>query len=375
MQEVFLDEYPVEEPVTLTLTGTYLDDEGVEHEIKVTKVLDPFINPEIIITSAERDTGNPDIIYYSAEIKTNSADELEVMVEVEATDVVCASDGPFTFSSDASLNQYIIANGSAEHYTLMTMTGSYTVGGETRKVTATADIDPISLSIPPTLTITRARLNDIVDYSEAKVEFRYSVELNSASSIHMTAVLLNELNEIIAVDSEFDFTNNTDYWGTLTPSLTGTEKVLTVKVTGTYQEDGVDKTIVATRDVTITFQPDYLDTGGEVLSNPYGEGTMEAWVEFTPRDDDPHLSLYDVQLEYFLVHWYDEFDNELSYIQIPVEQFSRSTEYGGFSFICNQSIICPDDAATVRFEAYLYDVNSEKKWNALSDQIIVYYFG
>ena len=252
---VYVAGYPGEHDLELTLTGTYLDADGVEQKIEAVCDVPEFRPPEITITSAKRNAANPNEIVYSAEIFMRSAEALTVTVNASADDVSFATDGPFTFTADAELtDQTLLALDSVSTDLVLTLTGSYELDGETFEISDSAEVPAYHPFVAPTLTIDSARLLMM----EETFVYSYTVALNDAASMDVTALFEYEelgSDEWFTVNSSTDGPYNHTVSGStgnivFTPPEPVGEYRVELTLTGTYLDaDGVEQKIEAVCDV------------------------------------------------------------------------------------------------------------------------------
>ena len=241
------------EAVTLTLTGTYLE-KGEEKTLTVTQTLDvPFEAPVLTVTGAELTGPGSNQLRYQYEVNLNSAETLRVTASVQSDDgAELGADGLFEHSaSEASPEQAIALTWTQRPASLtLILTGTYLEQGEEKTVTVSQTLE-VPAFTEPVLEITEAAVNDA---DVTPLRYRYRVTLNSAESLEVTATVSADNGESLGADGPYTHTESESSpdrsavldWSTRPASVTLT-------LTGTYTEDGEEKTVTVTRTLELPF--------------------------------------------------------------------------------------------------------------------------
>ena len=265
--EVASDEYPTEFPVTLTLTGSYLDKDGAEQTLTVTKVLEGFASPELWVLSANRDSTDPDLIRWSGELWTNDAEQLELYVSIGTETDVIATEGPFSYTDHAELTDRTIrADGYAEEELILTVTGSYELYGKTREVHDYGYVDAIPFEAPEIIPLSVER------GAGGTVLYEFGVNLNSAAKLDVTAYFYDGGgNQIYRTDAPIECGGYGPYSGSCVPGAAAVR----IRLEGEYEHLGAKAYVEAWDDVPIP-AVDPTITGLRAVVNDF-----ESWSEAT----------------------------------------------------------------------------------------------
>ena len=269
-------EYP--ETVTLTLTGTYTE-KGETKNLTASQTLpvpeQPFIAPALTIRSAALTADSVSPLVYTYQVELNSAENLRVSaVLTDETGARLGADGPFDHGADGISPARSAAFGWTDYpaSVTLTLTGTYEEKGETKTLTASRTLTvPERPFTAPTLAIASAELTtDTV----TPLVYTYQIELNSAESLHVTAVITDEDGTWVGTDGPYDHTA-----GGMSPTrsagLSWDEfpEALTLTLTATYTEKGATRSLTAARTLSVP-QPEEPFTA-PVLSIAFAELTAE----------------------------------------------------------------------------------------------------
>ena len=251
-------DYP--ETLTLTLTGTYTE-KGETKTLTATQTLSvpeqPFTAPTLSIQSAELTADTVTPLNYTYQIELNSADSLQVSAVIaDENGTQVGTDGPYDHTADGTSPARSAALSWTDYPSALTLTltGTYTEKGETKKLTATQ-----TLSVPeqpftaPTLSIQFAELTaDTV----TPLNYTYQIALNSADSLQVTAAVTDENGTQLGTDGPYDHTaDGTSPTRSAALSWTDYPSTLTLTLTGTYTEKGETKTLTASQTLSVPEQP------------------------------------------------------------------------------------------------------------------------
>ena len=250
--------YP--ETLTLTLTGTYTE-KGETKTITASRTLAvpelPFVAPTLEITAASLADGTVTPLTYGYSVTLNSAGDLRVSAAVTTgSGEAVGSDGPFTHTaSEASPSHSVPLSWSVYPETLtLTLTGTYTEKGETKTITASRTLAVPELPfVAPTLEITAASL---ADGTVTPLTYGYSVTLNSAGDLRVSAAVTTGSGEAVGSDGPFTHTASEASPSHSVPlSWSAYPETLTLTLTGTYTEKGETKTVTVSRNLPVPELP------------------------------------------------------------------------------------------------------------------------
>ena len=237
--------------VTLTLTGTYLEN-GEEKTLTVIRTLDvPFEAPVLTVTEAVLSGPAANQLRYQYEVNLNSAEKLRVTASVQSdAGAELGSDGPFEHSiSEASPEQDIALTWTERPGSVtLILTGTYLEQGEEKTVTVSQTLE-VPAFTEPVLEITEAAVNDA---DVTPLRYRYRVTLNSAESLEVTATVSADNGESLGADGPYTHTESESSparsaalrWSTRPSSVT-------LILVGTYTENGAQKNIYASRTLNV----------------------------------------------------------------------------------------------------------------------------
>ena len=360
--EVASDEYPPEFPVTLTLTGSYLDKDGAEQTLTVTKVLEGFASPELWVLSANRDSTDPDLIRWSGELWTNDAEQLELYVSIGTETDVIATEGPFSYTDHAELTDRTIrADGYAEEELLLTVTGSYELYGKSREVHDYGYVDAIPFEAPEIIPLSVER------GAGGTVLYEFGVNLNSAAKLDVTAYFYDGGgNQIYRTDAPIECGGYGPYSGSCVPG----NAAVRIRLEGEYEHLGskayveawddvpilaVDPTITGLRAVVNDFESwseatlsysYHLDTGtasnvrvkaaltgtgGRAVSDEQPETSFSASDDFAATVSPLYLAEIDDSVNVTLTCTYEQQGTAGSFTQTVTVPISMKPAYFGFS--------------------------------------------
>ena len=239
--------------VTLTLTGTYLEN-GEEKTLTVIRTLDvPFEAPVLTVTEAVLSGPAANQLRYQYEVNLNSAEKLRVTASVQSdAGSELGSDGPFEHSiSEASPEQDIALTWTERPGSVtLILTGTYLEQGEEKTVSVSQVLE-VPAFTAPVLEIIEAAVNGA---DLTPLRYRYQVTLNSAETLEVSAEVTADNGERLGADGPYTHTESESApdhsaaldWSTRPASVTLT-------LTGTYTEDGEEKTLTVTQTLDVPF--------------------------------------------------------------------------------------------------------------------------
>ena len=250
--------------VTLTLTGTYTE-HGEEKTVTVTKTLSVskpgFTAPTLDIADTVLMETDVMMLSYRYEFTLNSAERIQVSAAISSeAGVRLGTDGPYTHtaSGTSSTHNARLSWTSRPSAVILTLTGSYMENGEQKTVTASK-----TLTVPdppfeaPRLSIAGASLNGV---SVTPLSYSYQVTLNSAKEMQVSAVVTANDGTRLNTDGPYTHTaSGTSPTHSVRLSWSSRPSTVTLTLTGTYTENGVQKTVTASK---------LLDVSPEVFDPP-----------------------------------------------------------------------------------------------------------
>lgn len=218
---------------------------------------EPPVGPALSILSCELNGTNVSPIRYRYETALGEAESMEVTAEIrdEAGNLL-GTDGPWSHSRTESSPERETAlsweNRPAE--ITLTLTGSYTENGEEKQLTVSQTLAvPEQTFTAPTLTVTDAKLQAP---DGTPLRWQYELQLNSAESLEVTAQITDESGSVLADDGPFLHTSSESSPERET-ALTWAARPnrITLTLTGSYLEDGQQKTVTASQTVAVPELP------------------------------------------------------------------------------------------------------------------------
>lgn len=246
--------------VTVTLTGTYTE-KGVVKTLTAARTLampqQPFTAPTLSISAAVLDSVEITLLTLRYQLTLNSASSMRVSAVVtDNTGSVLGTAAADTLSSSGVYGRAIPLNLPVSYRpsTLtVKLTGEYSERGVTKTVTSTTTVSvPASNFVEPAIAITYTYIDDL---DASPLTCSYTVTLNSAGSVSVTAVMQDDRGNVLGsagpfVHTEsgpyrciFDLVYTMGYW----PS---TGRLI---LTATYTQNGVTKTVTAVKSMEIPF--------------------------------------------------------------------------------------------------------------------------
>ena len=256
--------------VTLTLTGSYTEN-GSTKTVTAAQTLtvpaEPFTAPTLRIVSASLNGSDVTPLSCSYQVTLNSAQSMQVRASVSSqAGANLGSAGPYSHSaSGTSPTRSIPLSWTTRPTSVtLTLTGTYTENGSTKTVTATQTLPvPAEPFTPPTLRIVSASLNgsDVTPLSCS-----YQVTLNSAASLQVSAEVRSEAGLSLGSAGAFSHSSSGVSPSRSIPlSWTTRPSAVTLTLTGTYTENGQNKTVTATQTLTVP-DPPFTDPTLEIVN-------------------------------------------------------------------------------------------------------------
>ena len=218
---------------------------------------EPFTAPKLAIVSASLSASDAHVLNYTYTVTLNSAKSMKVTAAV-TTDggAQVGSGGPFDHSSSGTSSARTINMSWSTWPASVTLklTGTYQEKGVTKTLTAAKTLTvPEEPFTAPKLAIASAEL----DTADAHIlNYTYTVTLNSAASMTVTAAVTSDGGEEVGSDGPFDHTDSgTSPAKTINMSWSTWPTSVTLELTGTYQEKGVTKTLTAKQPLPVPEEP------------------------------------------------------------------------------------------------------------------------
>ena len=339
----------------LTISGTYERD-GASYEIQDSMPVDEIVfeEPSLILTDLERGANANDVVY-SFDVTYNSAPSMEVVARFySAADELIYTAAAVNCEGQESFGPFTVDTGSLTSYVVLT--GTYAYLGNTHTLTASGTLP--SPFRAPTIQDFYAEAPPCTDPSNPEIFYKYYLDLGDADQVSLTVQVVGN-GTVVATDGP-EVRTATDYYDGAFPATVpdGLDR-LTVRITGVYLQDGVEKTITDSMDVSLVMEPTYFDSGGEALLEGGGSSAyLELWVEFTPDVHDPHRENYDFEVTEMIANWYDDGGNLLSSSKVTDNPAADVTvEYvdSSYSFEYKGSTSKPDAAVQCSVEFRIRD--------------------
>ena len=262
------------------------------------------------------------MLNYSYTVTLNSAASMSVTAEVTADDGASVGSGsPYshTASGTSPVRDLTMSWSSWPTTLTLTLTGTYEEKGVTKTLTASASVPvPEEPFTDPTITITYMDLGDIEEFAGNDLTYAYTVDLGSASSMTVSAVVTDENEFHMGQDDDRSFTASGGHEGPIELEF-DTGIYVTLTLTGTYEEKGVTKTVTATKTSPVTLAPDLFEGEGRV---ELGTSMIYYYGLFIPRFADPHISAYDFEVVGFTVHWTDDAETDYGTADLTADAIS-----------------------------------------------------
>ena len=241
--------------LTLTVTGSYREEDG-ERSVSVTQTVDlPFEAPVLTLTEAALSGAGSNVLGYRYELRLNSAESLQVTAHLE-TDIGAdlGTDGPYDHSDSgtAPAHDVVLVWTARPAAVTLTLTGVYTEQGQEKTITVSQTLEVLPYTAP-TLTITEANLNGT---AVTPLRYKYQVTLNSAERMEVRATVRGNTGESLGSDGPYTHTAS-ESAPEHSAALRWSERPssLTLTLTGSYWEDGVQKTVTASKTLNVPAPP------------------------------------------------------------------------------------------------------------------------
>ena len=346
----------------LTISGTYERD-GTTYEIQDSMPVEEIVfeEPSLILTDLERGANANDVVY-SFDVTYNSAPSMEVVARFySAADDLIYTAAAVNCEGQESFGPFTVDTGSLTSYVVLT--GTYTYLGNTHTLTASGTLP--SPFIDPTIQDFYAEAPPCTDPSNPEIFFKYYLDLGDADQVSLTVRAVGN-GTVVATDGP-EVRTATDYYdGAFLATVPDGLDWLTVRITGVYLQDGVEKTITESMDVSLVMEPTYFDSGGEALWEGGGSSAyLELWVEFTPDVHDPHRENYDFEVTEMIANWYDDGGNLLSSSKVTDNPAADVTvEYvdASYSFEYKGSTSKPEAAVQCSVEFRIRDRSTDRMY-------------
>ncbi len=363
--------------VTLTLTAAYEEDgetKTVTAEITLQAPEEPFTDPAVRVVSASQNTRTKEVTYTYEVTAMNSASSVRVRAHfynAAGTEVLVTD---FRNHTGAGSSGNLTCSPGTD-VTRITVEGIFSRRGQDASVTASGQVQAVEPPFAaPSFQNVSASLPLIEEWADVRVQVRYTVNLGDAESVNVETAVISAGGVSVGDDEHLHTateSRNTEIQILVTDDMTS-DKNLTVTLTGTYQEKGVEKTITKTVTVPIVMAYDTFMSGGEA---GYTDGTCKLfyWAEFAARPDDPHVDDYTFEVVSFTISWYDSDGNKISENdQGPLSGFVIDHSYDVYyTFEFNGQPISPPDGAThCGLKLKVRDTSSGKTYTTESDELI-----
>lgn len=216
-----------------------------------------FVAPLLSIREAEFNGTDGTSLQYSYQIELNSAAQAELRAELTADNgALLGSDGPYLHSESGPSPVCTAALSWAERpaAVTLTLTASYLENGEEKTLTESRTLElPEEPFDAPTLTITEAAVNGT---EVSPLSYRYAVELNSAETMEVAAVVTAENGASLGTDGPYPHADSEASPAlSVVLSWSARPATVTLTLTGTYTEKGEEKTVTVKRTLEVPELP------------------------------------------------------------------------------------------------------------------------